>query len=60
MTHPPIDAFGRLTPGGRRSFTDTLRAENTGAILLAIGTVLVQLRTSAAGVMAWLPAGRGR
>ena len=40
MTDPPIDAFGRLTPGGRRNFTDTLRAENTGAILLAIGTVL--------------------
>jgi NhaA family Na+:H+ antiporter len=35
-----INAFSSLTPGGRRNFTDTLRAENAGAILLAIGTVL--------------------
>ena len=35
-----INVFGSLSPGGRRNFTDTLRAENAGAILLAIGTVL--------------------
>jgi NhaA family Na+:H+ antiporter len=35
-----INAFSSLSPGGRRNFTDTLRAENAGAILLAVGTVL--------------------
>jgi NhaA family Na+:H+ antiporter len=40
MTDRQIEAFGSLSPGGRRNFTDTLRAENAGAILLAIGTVL--------------------
>ncbi|MEV0899739.1 Na+/H+ antiporter NhaA [Actinoplanes sp. NPDC049802] len=40
MTNRPVDAFSSLSPGGRRNFTDTLRAENAGAILLAIGTVL--------------------
>ncbi|WP_229067464.1 Na+/H+ antiporter NhaA [Actinoplanes sp. DH11] len=40
MNDRTINAFGSLSPGGRRNFTDTLRAENAGAILLAIGTVL--------------------
>jgi len=32
--------LGRLTPGGRRNFVDTLRAENTGSKLLLLGTVV--------------------
>lgn len=32
--------LGALTPGGRRNFIDTLRAENTGAKLLLLGTVV--------------------
>jgi NhaA family Na+:H+ antiporter len=32
--------LGRLTPGGRRNFIDTLRAENTGSKLLLLGTVI--------------------
>ncbi len=32
--------LGRLTPGGRRNFIDTLRAENTGSKLLLLGTVV--------------------
>ena len=32
--------LGRLTPGGRRNFIDTLRAENTGSRLLLLGTVI--------------------
>ena len=32
--------LGPLTPGGLRNFTDTLRAENTGAILLLMGAVI--------------------
>ena len=32
--------YSRLTPGGERNFADDLRAENTGAILLLLGTVV--------------------
>ena len=32
--------FGPLTPGGRRNLLDTLRAENTGAVLLLAGAVI--------------------
>ena len=32
--------LGSLTPGSRRNFLDTLRAENTGAILLLLGAVV--------------------
>jgi NhaA family Na+:H+ antiporter len=32
--------LGRLTPGGRRNFIDTLGAENTGSKLLLLGTVV--------------------
>jgi len=32
--------LGRLTPGGRRNFIDTLRAENSGSKLLLLGTVV--------------------
>ena len=32
--------LGRLTPGGRRNFIDTLRAENTGSKLLLLGTIV--------------------
>ncbi len=32
--------LGRLTPGGRRNFIDTLRAENTGSKLLLLGTAV--------------------
>ena len=32
--------LGRLTPGGRRNFIDNLRAENTGAKLLLLGTIV--------------------
>lgn len=32
--------LGRLTPGGRRNFIDTLRAENTGSRLLLVGTAV--------------------
>ena len=35
--------FGRLTSGGRKNFADTLRAENTGAILLLAGAVVALL-----------------
>ncbi len=41
MTHQPHRTFpGELTPGGQRNFLDTLRAENTGAVLLLVGTVV--------------------
>ncbi|SDD47003.1 sodium/proton antiporter, NhaA family [Sanguibacter gelidistatuariae] len=40
MSTPPKPLLGRLTPGGLRNFTDTLRAENTGAILLLAGAVV--------------------
>jgi NhaA family Na+:H+ antiporter len=39
----PRTVISRLTPGGGRNFTDTLRAENTGAVLLVLGTVLALL-----------------
>ena len=35
--------LGSLTPGSRRNFLDTLRAENTGAILLLAGAVVALL-----------------
>jgi NhaA family Na+:H+ antiporter len=35
-----MSVLGRLTPGGRRNFVDTLRAENTGSKLLLLGTVV--------------------
>ncbi|WP_454778164.1 Na+/H+ antiporter NhaA [Georgenia muralis] len=35
----PRTVLSRLTPGGGRNFADTLRAENTGAVLLVLGTV---------------------
>ena len=40
MTTPLSGVLGRLTPGGQRNFADDLRAENTGAILLLLGTVV--------------------
>ncbi len=36
----PGDIFEELTPGSRRNLVDTLRAENTGAILLLAGAVV--------------------
>ncbi len=35
--------LGRLTPGGRRNFIDTLRAENSGSKLLLLGTAVALL-----------------
>lgn len=35
--------FGALTPGGARNLADNLRAENSGAILLLMGTVVALL-----------------
>ncbi|WP_430867223.1 Na+/H+ antiporter NhaA [Demequina aurantiaca] len=35
-----MTVLGKLTPGGRRNFVDTLRAENTGSKLLLLGTVV--------------------
>ncbi|GGC08563.1 Na+/H+ antiporter NhaA [Cellulomonas carbonis] len=32
--------FGVLSPGGLRNFADTLRAENTGALLLVVGAAV--------------------
>jgi len=40
MTSRPQALYTRLTPGGERNFTDDLRAENTGAILLLLGAVV--------------------
>ena len=40
MTAPSKTLLGRMTPGGQRNFADTLRAENTGAILLLSGAVV--------------------
>ncbi|WP_098456504.1 Na+/H+ antiporter NhaA [Sanguibacter antarcticus] len=41
MSTPSIKrVLGPLTPGGLRNFTDNLRAENTGAILLLVGTIV--------------------
>ncbi|NMR18740.1 Na+/H+ antiporter NhaA [Cellulomonas fimi] len=40
MTESPNRLFGRLDEGSRRNFADTLRAENTGAILLLAGAVV--------------------
>jgi NhaA family Na+:H+ antiporter len=40
MTARPTSIFNRLTPGGQRNFADTLRAENTGAVLLLLGAVV--------------------
>ena len=40
MSTPPKTLLGTMTPGGRRNFADTLRAENTGAILLLSGAVI--------------------
>ncbi|WP_447925189.1 Na+/H+ antiporter NhaA [Georgenia muralis] len=39
----PRTVLSRLTPGGGRNFADTLRAENTGAVLLVLVTVLALL-----------------
>jgi Na+:H+ antiporter, NhaA family len=39
MTHHG-EVFHDLTPGSRRNLADTLRAENTGAILLLVGTLV--------------------
>ncbi|MCC2317971.1 Na+/H+ antiporter NhaA [Cellulomonas chengniuliangii] len=43
MSNAKPALFGRLTPGGRKNFADTLRAENTGAILLLAGAVVALL-----------------
>jgi Na+:H+ antiporter, NhaA family len=43
MASPPGDIFGDLTPSGKRNLLDTLRAENTGAILLLAGAVIALL-----------------
>jgi len=40
ITDQPKSLFSRLSPGGQRNFADTLRAENTGAILLLLGAVV--------------------
>lgn len=40
MSTPSKTLLGTMTPGGRRNFADTLRAENTGAILLLSGAVV--------------------
>ncbi len=40
LTGPRTALFSRLTPGGQRNFADDLRAENAGAILLLVGTVI--------------------
>lgn len=41
MTEHPRRTFpDELTEGGRRNFLDDLRAENTGAVLLLVGTVV--------------------
>ncbi len=40
MTDPHGQVFDELSPGGSRNLADTLRAENTGAILLLAGTVV--------------------
>jgi NhaA family Na+:H+ antiporter len=40
VTDPHGQVFDELSPGGSRNLADTLRAENTGAILLLAGTVV--------------------
>ncbi|MGV8966710.1 MAG: Na+/H+ antiporter NhaA [Cellulomonas sp.] len=40
MSNRPTTLYSRLTPGGERNFADDLRAENAGAILLALGAVV--------------------
>lgn len=40
MNGLPRRLFGKLTPGGWRNFADDLRAERTGAVLLAVGSVI--------------------
>lgn len=40
MTDRPTPVLSALSPGSLRNFADTLRAENTGAVLLLVGAVV--------------------